>query len=152
MKLKFKFNVDEVTSTNIIYPKEIMKKALEEFVNSDYPLVTFEPTEATPEINMEQVIGKVKTIVINEDNSIEADIDFIKDKFNIEEFENALNIEGLTNRNIVGVSISGMGTIDKNENGNYLITDDYKVINLFVGMLDGVKTIGNFISKDKRNL
>jgi hypothetical protein len=54
LKFKFKFNIDEVTSTNRIYPKEIMRKALDEFVNSEYLFVTFEPTEATMENSLKR--------------------------------------------------------------------------------------------------
>jgi hypothetical protein len=110
-KVKLNFKIDNPTVNGRVYPKEVLKKAIDERIE-DHLFVT--DTYSNP-VQVSDIIGECKDYEINEKGEITFHIHPIG--------KNKIDFDNIT------LSTSGFASLDRDQ---VTIKDDYKLLSLFV--------------------
>jgi hypothetical protein len=119
--------LDTPNHNNRIYPRAVWEKAVAEYkakyIDNQRAVVTSKPPEGET-ISINDVVGVVKEIK-TEGNTVTAEVIFlnIPDEFAMQQ---ALN-DG-----VLSIRTAGIGEIKKQEDGTYLVGEDYKIISCFL--------------------
>lgn len=118
-------SLDKPNKNNRVYPKFVIAKALlekENQIKNRQIMVTKRVLE-NANVPLNEVIGYVKDIKIENDNNLVADIEFL-------DVNNGLDFAPLVESGVVSVTLSGLGSVVKNQDNIGIVQDDYQLLAL----------------------
>lgn len=127
MKIKL-LEVNKPNKNNRIYPRNVMEKAMEkykkDFIDEKRAFVVKQLPIDTM-VNLIDVVGLVKEIYIEDLNNV---LMVEVEKLNVNGFN---EVWKLLEEGKIFIRTSGIGSIDKQPDGTYIIGNDYELVCLF---------------------
>lgn len=120
--------LDTPNKNGRIYPREVMKRELRKyrkvFIKENRALIVSKQPESTT-VNIQDVIGVVNKATIRR-NKVVVEVEFLK------QIPNAAVIEAGIKEGKLFLRTSGVGSMIKQKDGTYKVSDDYELIGCFV--------------------
>lgn len=120
--------LDKPNKNNRIYPREVMEKALRkyqaDFIDENRAMVVKRLPE-TSAVSLLDCVGVVKEYTI-EGDTVFVDIEFLP------QVPEGLICETAVREQKLSVRTHGMGSMRKQDDGTYIISDDYEFISCFL--------------------
>jgi len=120
--------LDTPNKNNRIYPRAVMEKVIakykKDFVDEKRAFIVKKQPENTV-VNLQDVIGLINEVTFENDKVV-VDVQFFP---NVPE---GLIMETAVSDGKLHVRTSGLGTMHRQENGTYIVGEDYELINVFI--------------------